>query len=96
MKDVCINGEGVGSKADIVREVAWIVYFSLVTNADKGRSPARSADVLNGWSRMSKNEGGVVERGREGASGWVGLPVLCTNLNDALLRFAFCFSHVET
>ena len=55
MKDVYINGEGVGSKADIVRQVAWIVYFSLVTNADKGRSPARSADVLNGWSRMSKN-----------------------------------------
>ena len=46
------GGRGVGLKADIVREAAWIYYYGSIQNLDKGegvQKPENFADVLYVW-----------------------------------------------
>ena len=61
IKDVRTKeGRGVGLKAGIVREVAWIYYYRSSQNADKGgegvQNPENFADVLYVWPLMEKQE----------------------------------------
>ena len=46
------GGEGGSTKADIVREVAWIYYYRSINNSDKGegvKKPEHFADVFYVW-----------------------------------------------
>ena len=51
------EGEGSHGKADVVREVAWILYYISVPNADRGERVKKSeifVDIINGSSRRMR------------------------------------------
>ena len=51
------EARGVGPKADLEREVVWIVYCIFVQSADKGgrgiSNPENVADILYVWSLIT-------------------------------------------